>query len=215
MENLTVSFDGEGIVNVVPDEALLSLNVSARSLQSPQEAAALQANKARNLIAYLRNAKVPEGKVSTSNYQCGPVLRYDDVRRENVPTGEYVANQNFEVRVEKSVASQVSAAVVEWASLQQLTFVVSRELNKKKKEEATELAICDAEYRAKKRESRLGIRLGEVLGFTESSGGNHDRRYAAKSFALAGAEAMDCNAPELTAGETEVSTSVVITYKLR
>ena len=214
MKNLTVSFSGEGLVNVVPDEALVNLTVQCTSRVDLGTAISTQAEKAKNLLNYLRGvAKVPESKITTSNYQNGPVKKRDRDTGEYTPTGDFLAVQNLEVRVPRSLAGEVSGQVAKWATVDQTNFVVSRELLKKTREESTELAISDAEYRAKNRAKRLGLSLGKVVGFSESTGGNSNRHYAGGRQMNAMAETLG-GSPELTAGETEVETSVVVTYKL-
>ena len=78
---------------------------------------------------------------------------------------------------------------------------------------AREDAIAKARAQAKLLAKQLGVRLGKIVNFSESSGG-----YAYPMYALGMGGAMDSKSaptPELPVGENTYSASVSVTYEIR
>lgn len=208
-----VSFDGEGVVTVVPDQAVISLAVNARTNTSLEQAVAKQAEQKASVLGLLKALSVETKNISSSGYASGPETEYDNGKQKN--TGWFVVNETVTVKVPTALAGKVAGRTSKWAEVNGVQFVVSRDLTKKSREDATELAIADAEAKAQARAARLKLTLGKLVGFTEGRVSN-SRPQMHRAMAFAAAEAIGGGPDaDLNEGETEVSATVVLTYKLK
>ncbi len=211
-----VSFAGEGFVKVTPNQAVVNLTVNARSNASPEDAVAAQCKRKNSLLEFLQRLKVDDKNILSSGYTNGPELEYDSTKHKNVETGWFLATESVTVRVETALAGKVSGGASKWAKVDGTTFVVSRTLARKTQEEATEIAIADAEAKAAKRATRLKLTLGKLVGFVEGGSGQTPQPQMNRQYSLAGgAEAHSDSQSSLSVGEAEISASVVLAYKLK
>ena len=206
-----VTFDGEGTVTAIPDQVTVSLTVEAKTDTSLQRAVSKQAEQKKSLYELLKQLGVENKNVSSSNYQSAPETEYDNGKHKK--TGFFVATESVVVKVPVALANKVVGQSSKWAEVSGIQVGLSRELANVKREEALELAITAAEAKAAKRATRLGLTLGKIVGFNEGRSSNSSPKMY-RMASLGGAESVDSNA-ELNEGESEVSATVTLTYKLK
>lgn len=199
-----IQVNGEGVVNAAPDELLVSLTVQARA-DKVQAAVSQQAQKMQALLAFLKKSGVEDKAVSTSSYWYG--AEYDYQNNKQVLKG-FASRQQLQVRLPLAKGGAVLEGIAAYGTVDGTTFAVSN--LKELQEQAVNLAIDDAQSRAKRRAEKLGVRLGSVLGFNESGSAPARPRFEKAMRASAMADA----APELPAGEAEIHMSVSVTYEL-
>ncbi len=82
------------------------------------------------------------------------------------------------------------------------------------KDQARAKAIVNAREKAEVLAKQLGVNLGNVVSFSENSGG-YPMMYAAKAMDMAVGASMPERAPELPKGENKITSNVTITYEIR
>jgi len=204
----TVTVMGEGTVSAIPDQVNLFVNIDSFSKGSQQAAMRRQAEKTEIVLSILGQAGVDTrdgGDVTTLNYRFGPKYEYDRTQKKNVLTG-FVATQHLKIRTSLSAAGEVIDVISNHASVNQVSFVVSS--RDELLEMAANLAIDDAQARAKRRAEKLGIELGVIVGFQEGNS------FSPMPIMAKGISAMRVAVPQLPAGETEIRATVSVTYEL-
>lgn len=203
-QTYTVTVSGEAVRPVVPDKVMMSLTVQAEASKQVK-AVELQGAKSQTVMSLLRSLGIPDKDVSNSGYTYGPV--YDYIQGKNKLRG-YQAVQTLTVKAPADRGGSLVDALSVVAEVNGISFFVSnvKELH----EELVNSAIDDARARAERRANRLGVILGPIVGYEESSPDSVEPR---PRMARAMAERAD-SAPELPAGETELRVTVSVTYRL-
>ncbi len=80
--------------------------------------------------------------------------------------------------------------------------------------QAREEAIQDAQDKAKKLAAQLGLSLGEIRGFNEGYAGSPPMPYYDRAVMMNDAGESKAMAPEIPAGQQEVTANVSITYEV-
>ncbi|MCA9370878.1 MAG: SIMPL domain-containing protein [Candidatus Peregrinibacteria bacterium] len=214
MTQFTISVQGQGTVNAVPDIATLNFGVQTGRQKTADGAMKMLTDNMTSVIEAVKAAGVEEKDITTQYLSLNPAYDWNDGRR--VDQG-FEANQSLMVKVRdlEKISAVLDAAVragANQAGSVGFTIDDPEEL----KAQAREDAIADAKMKAEKLAGDLGVRLGRMQGFWEESG------YVGSPMMMR-AEAMDMAggyggggpiAPPVPAGEQEVSVSVNITYRI-
>jgi len=106
----TITVNGSGVVNVVPDIAKLSFGISLQK-KTASEAMNALSEKASNVITTLTNAGVKKEDIKTTSINLRPVYQWDKDSRKNVLVG-YEASESFTVNSSiKNAGNLLSLAV--------------------------------------------------------------------------------------------------------
>lgn len=216
----TVSFNGEGEVVAIPDIAELTFTVSldAKTVADAQADATKKLNSA---LASMKNLGIEDKDIKTVSYTINPKYEYNQIycitvpcpRGESVLTG-YTVSQSILLKIrDTSNAGKVVTALgdIGVSNVSGLTF--SFEDDKAVTVEARDKAIADAKSQAEATAKALGVKLGRITSFYESSGPRP--MYYSKDMALGmGGEATSAVVPSLPTGENTITSNVTITYEL-
>jgi uncharacterized protein YggE len=205
VSGFTVS--GEGIVDVAPDIAVVTLGVTTEATTA---AAALKANsdEQAKVLAALAEAGVDARDIQTSGLNLSPLWDsrgYEDGRPR--VTG-YQASNMVTVRVRDlaSLGGLLDLVVTTGANqLNALTFGLADE--KPARDEARKRAVADAMARAELYAQAAGVTLGKITAFTETMS------YQPPQPMYREAAAMDSGVP-VAGGEVAVTASVMITFAI-
>lgn len=222
----TISFSGYGEVFAVPDIANIYFTIS-KEAKTVKEAQTMVTEVEQKVLAFLKDSKVLDKDIKTSNASFYPKYEYvyatkslapctqygcPPERGKNVITG-YTASESINVKIRntddvgKIVEGLGSLGVTE---LSGPNFSVDDEDGLKA--EARKKAIDDAKMKAKALARDLGVRLGGIVSFTESDGYNPPVYYMKAENA---ADSAGTSAPALPKGENTISSNVTITYKIK
>ncbi len=127
----------------------------------------------------------------------------------------YIATQSITVKVRNTdTANEVRTGLTGLGitNISGPTFSIDDEDSLK--DQAREMAIKNAKAKAEVLAKQLGVRLGEVVSFSENSGG-YPIMYAAKAMDMAVSSMAPERAPELPKGENKITSSVTITYEIK
>lgn len=203
-----ISTTGTGKVRSAPDVAIVTagFTVQGAAVRATQE----EANRRMTgLVAAVKQAGVAEEDIQTSNFSISPRYVYDQGRAPRIDG--YEALQSIEIhirnldRVNDVLAAAGSAGATNIGGLQ-FTIDDPQRIQSEARGKAIDAARTEALTIAR----QLGVRLGRIIAFNESTGGA-TRPYYAKEMAL---DIGGGGAPTVEQGSTEVATSVTVTYEL-
>ena len=201
---------GEGVVNVVPDRAWITLSAESRA-NSPREAQQKNAQAMTPVLDKLKSAGVPAEAIRTVGYDLQQ--EFDFVNNRRVSRG-YVARNTVDVRVDTvdRVGELLEIAVTSGAtSVSGLRFDLKD--RGKYEREALRLATSDARMRADAVAAGAGRAVSQVLRVEEQRAGGPvpmPRLAMAREVAQA-----DAGAPAISTGQMEIRAQVTMTASLK
>lgn len=214
----TITVTGTGKASAAPTVAHVSFTVQETGAVV-SEVQTRATKKTDTALAALKDLSIDEKDITTSGYSVSP--QYETAScfggmcpQTNAKIIGYQVTQSVEVKVrDVSKAGEVLGALG-GAGVQNISgpnFTVDDD--SAVKDEAREMAIKDAQAKAKTLAKQLHVDLGNVVSFAETSGG-----YPMPMYAKAGMAMMDSAAvstPTIPAGTQETNTTVSITYEIR
>lgn len=211
----TISITGHGEVASVPDIANISFTIS-KEAKTVKEAQALVTEIETKALALLKENKVAENDIKTTNSSFNPKYKYEykgAYYPQNSVIVGYEVYETIEVKVRdidnvgKLIEGLGSAGV---SNLNGPNFAIDEEDTLKA--EARREAIEDAKIKAEELAKDLGVKLGKIVSFNENNYGGVPIYYAKASLE---ADTLSSSAPSLPKGENTISSDVTIVYKIR
>jgi uncharacterized protein YggE len=205
----TISISGEGKVTAIPDIASVTLGMENTSLDI-QAAQKKNSDTINALITQLKALGIDAKDIQTVNYSILP--QYDYSSGKQVLTG-YSISQNITVKIRKT--DQVSA-VLKIAGDLKLNQVggLSFDIDQPEiyQQQARTIALQNAKDKAEALAKIMGVKLGKVISFSESSSYNAPYPlYAAKSDLGIGGGGT---APSVAPGSQDIIIDATIVYEL-
>ena len=203
-----LNFSGEGKVYTKPDIALVTLSVVTNS----STVAGVQdknTKKMNSVIDFLKKTGIEDKDIKTTNYQLYPQYNYEYTKIPQIIG--YEITQSLEVKIRnldkvgEILEGSTNAGVNQVSSLY---FKVDKD--EVFKSQARALAIIDAKKKAEETARQLGIKLGKLTGFSESSGYNPYPIYAKSAEGMGGGGAT----PDIQVGENEILVNVTLTFEI-
>jgi uncharacterized protein len=208
----TISVTGKGEVLVKPDIANFSFTVSEEG--SAVAVAQDKANKKMEaILEFLKKNAINESDIKTSAYNIYP--RYDYRPYGKQTLAAYVVSQTIDVKVRRlEDAGKLLSGIGEFGAIQVsgLTFSVDKEDELVR--EARNKAIQDAREQANILAESLGVKLGKITAFYETSPYQPRPLYYKDSVSL-GSEGAANQSTQVPGGESEITSTVSITYQIR
>ncbi len=203
---------GTGIVTVTPDIAVLSLGVSDQET-SVAAAQAKTADAMNKVMTALKQNGVADKDIRTTNYSIQQVTRWDNTKNESIVTGYKVSNMvTVKIRsIDKTgaVIDAVAAAGGDATRINGVSFSVDKP--ESYYTEARGKAMADARARADQLASLAGVKLGNALYITESTGFYQPPVPVMRAEAGGAAPAP---ATAISPGETEITLNVQVAYAI-
>lgn len=215
-----ISVTAEGEVMAVPDVAVITFTVEKEG-KTAKEAQGLVNEMVTKILTYTKEQKIEDKDIKSEYGGVNPkykstqiyCITYPCPQGESVIVG-YTATQSITIKVRNADnANEVRTGLAGLGvtNIAGPTFSIDDE--EALKEEARGKAIEKARAKAKVLAKELHVRLGDVVSFSENSGG-YPMMYAnamMKSDVMTAAEV----APALPKGENKITSSVTITYKIK
>lgn len=213
----TITVSGEGEVTAVPDIATVTITVreSAKTVAEAQE---LVEKKVIAAINSLANLGVEEKDRRTLYYNVNPKYEYYSTGgyAQNSRIVGYEVSQTVEIKIRNvDVAGDVIGALggANITEISGPTFTIDDE--DKLQAQAKEQAIEEAREKARATAKALGMRLGEVVQYSEDAGGYYpyarDATMNQAAYGKGGALGPEVTLPT---GENTIKSRVTITYTL-
>src|SRR3989344_5564142 len=206
INQITVS--GEGKVYVKPDIALVNLGVTTTGLTTA-DVIKKNTEKMNAVIKAVKDAGVEEKDIKTTNYSLSPLYNYTEAAGR-VFQG-YTLDQSIEVKIRDfaKVGDILQQAVAKGANLtNNLQFTI--ENPEQFKQEARANAVEQAKEKAKNLAEASGIVLGRLVNINESF---YPYPLYERAIGLGGG-VME-SAPSIQSGQTEITVTVNLTYRVK
>jgi len=214
----TIQVSGNGEVYAKPDLAVSVFSVVTEK-ETVEEAFSENTRKMNGIIQAMKDEGVEEKDLKTTSFNIYP--RYDWRKTEDLsfyPEGErvlvgYEITQSLQVKIrDLEKVGQIVQKATEAGSNQvgSLQFIVDQE--EEFKSQAREDAIKQAKEKAQELASQLGVRLGNIVGFSES--GYVPVYYSYKDSAVGMGGSEESAAPQIEAGENKIEVNVYVTYEI-
>jgi len=204
--------NGEGKVTAVPDVAILSLGIEAQGA-SVAEAKAQAAEAMEQVMTALAGEGVAEKDIQTRYYNIQRVTRWDNDKEQEVVIGYRVTNtvtaKIREIEKAGAVIDAVAAAGGDLTRIDSIGFTIDDPSGYY--EEARQIAVADAEAKAKQLADVAGVELGKPTYISESSyvpGPIYRQDMVEKA---AGAPAVET---PISPGEMEITLNVQLAYAI-
>ncbi len=216
-----ITVNGTADVLTTPDIATFSFTVSQEA-PVVADAQKKSTDKMNAILAYIKKAGVADKDVKTSSYNTYP--RYDYVAQPNSAPyygqgkqvlAAYVVSQTIEVKVRKmDDAGKILSGVGSLGAtdISGLNFSVDKQTDVER--QARDKAISDAREQANILARSLGVSLGRIVNFSESSSGRPYPIMYAKDMAMSSG-AVAPQAANIPSGENKVTSNVTITYEIK
>lgn len=215
----TINVNGEGEVFAIPDTAEFTYTVTEEA-ESVAEAQQSVTERANSITDFLQNNGVEETDLKTTSYNVNPRYEYQDRSGfPRPPQGErslvgYEVSQTTRVTVRDT--SEVGGLLGglgerDVSSVSDVSFTV--EDKDGVRQEARSKAITDAQEKAEKLADQLGVQLGSVVNFNEST--DQPRLFYETADTARGGDAQSSvSTPEVSPGENRITSRVNITYEI-
>ncbi|MFA6259624.1 MAG: SIMPL domain-containing protein [Candidatus Peribacteraceae bacterium] len=210
---LSVTGIGEAKLSAEPDLAQITLGVQTGRQPTAPEAMDTLRQSMSAILAALREQGIEEKDVQTSNLSLYPASDWID--GEQVPRG-YEASQNVTVTVRDiaKTGDTISAATAAGSNYVSGAQFTVEDVSALRSQGRTE-AIARAREEAKNLAAELGMRLGDLAGFSEDISPYNMTSYAKGIGGYGGAEGMGGGDMDMPAGQQEYTVRVYLTYRLR
>jgi uncharacterized protein len=232
----TIVVSGHGEMLAVPDIATFSFSVVAdkATVADAQASATATANA---ITTYLTGAGVDTKDIQTTNYSVQPQYAYSqaacpEMAPTNLPnlpgssgsvtycppgkqvlTG-YEVDQTTTVKVRDTTkAGDLLAGVGTKGATQVSGLTFTFDDPEAVQAEARDKAIADAKQKADTLAKSLGVSLVRVVSFNENSGGQNPQPVMFNSMAATASAAPV--APTISAGQSDITDDVSVTYEIR
>ena len=204
----TISVTGEGKVSAKPDIGQISLSVvsNAKTVAIAQKD---NTDKMNKIIQAMKDLGIKEEDQKTTNYNVSPSYQYFNGRSEIIG---YDITQTLEVKIRdlEKVSDILGKAAASGANqVGSLSFTFDNP--EKLKTEARQKAIDNAKTKAQDLAGSLGVSLGKVVSFSESSSGQPVPIYYAGDVLGKGGGG---GTPEVQTGQNEINIGVSISYEI-
>jgi len=207
-ENI-ISLTGTGTVKAEPDLAVIQLGVETRA-SSAGEAQRLNAERMAGVIAALQEVGIGEEDMWTAGFTLTPLTKYPAGGGVAEILG-YLCRNSLTVQLDdmEAVGRILDLAVAAGANqISSVYFTLSQDLRKTLQDQATTMAVEDAEAKAQLLAEAAGVQLISPTSLSLSVGYQPEYRVFMEA-----AVPMPTPAPTpILPGEVEVTVTVYVTY---
>lgn len=207
----TFTVTGEGEITAKPDMAVVSLSVKEK--QATVKEVTQKGNEAMGkVIAAVKGVGVSEDDIKTTQYSLYPSYHYP--RGAEAVLDGYELNQTIRVEVKDlaKVEDVLDKGVKAGANqVGQISFEIDDD--SEQRNQAREEAFADARKKAEQMAKAAGVRVGDVITFSES-GGNYYPEPMYRTYGMDMAMEETAMAPSIEPGSQDVNVTVSVTYEI-
>lgn len=213
---LELTFSAEGKVSVTPDIALLNFGVTIDGLDIPT-ITKQNTDKMNAIISMLKDTEKIDAKdITTTQYSVEP--KYEYAPRTGVRTSKgYTITQQIAVKVRDftkigDILSQATTLGANLVGNLQFTIEDSEKVN----QQARDKAIATAKAKAQATADAAGMKLGKIVNIQDSVYPYYGYSLSSKeAVGVGGGSNVTAPAPQIEAGQNEVTANVSITYRIK
>lgn len=213
LERDSVTITGEGRVKAIPDVGAVTISVITKA-DTAEEAQNQNVEQFNQLVADLKESGIAETDLKTASYNVFPLYNYVDGERQD---NGFQVTQSLDVTIRDldnsgdiiAIGSQNGVNEVSGLSFK----VDDPEIYR---EEARQLALENAKQKAEDLSQTLGVKLGKVISFSESAGGDSMPQPVFSDVAMMEmAEEKAVANPSFEAGDEEIVIYATVVYEVK
>lgn len=205
-----ITVTGEGKAYAKPDIAMVSLGMHSEA-QKSQEAVDKNNQIMNAIIKSVKDLGVDEKDIRTTNYNLTPLYDYTEMGR--IFKG-YSLDQQLQVKIRnfEKISDILDAATSGGANtVGDLQFTIDNP--EAARAEARAKAIEQAKEKAVSLFAQSGLKMGKLINVYEGGYGGCGLGCMAPAYGMGGAMEKDASiAPQIQSGQTEVNSTVTLTY---
>lgn len=204
----TISVSGEGKVVAKPDIGQVSLSVisDASAVVAAQKD---NTDKMNRVIQAMKDLGIKEEDLKTTSYNISPRYQYSPNGRSDIIGYEVAQNMDVKIRDLTKVSDILGKAATAGAN-QVGSLIFTFDNPETLQSQARQKAIDNAKQKAKDLAGSLGVALGKVVSFNESSASQPIPMYASDALGRGGGGAT----PVIQTGQNEIDINVNISYEI-
>lgn len=212
-ESQVITVSGTGEVYAAPDVGLVDISVKTEA-KNVATATTNNSTKMNDIISFIKSQSIEDKDIKTTGFNINPLYSWEDKTGKRNLTGyEVTQTINVKIRDLAKVGSLISGATEKGANdIGSLSFIVDDD--EKVKEEAKNLAIKDAQAKAKNLEKALGVKMVKIINFSESSYAPVTARYENLVYKQLDSSAGGVS-PTIQTGQNKITSTVTITYAIK
>jgi hypothetical protein len=213
-ENQLITVSGTGEVYATPDIGLV--NISVRTEGKDVATATNDSSvKMNDILSFIKVQGVEDKDIKTTGFNINPVYAWEDKTGKRTLTGyEVTQTINVKIRDLTKVGSIISGATEKGANdVSSLSFIVDDD--EAVKEQAKNLAIKDAQAKAKNLEKALGVKMVKIVNFSDNTYNPVYVSYATAEYKMLDSAGSGVTAPSIQTGQNKITSTVTITYAIR
>lgn len=218
-----IYIEGKGEVKTIPDIATLSINVSKEGVTA-KEAQNLLNESVTKAVEYFKTQQIEDKDIKSEYGGLNPKYSYEKEVCYTYPCPVkepkiigYTATQSISVRireVDNANILRTGLADLGITNISGPTFSIDDEDIYKEKAQA--LAIADAKEKAEILAKELGVKLGDIISFSEGVEDDCFGGCGYESMMMdSAAKSVSAPAPTLPKGENTITSKVTITYEIK
>lgn len=223
-KNFQISVSGEGKISVKPDVAAFTFSVRAENakLKFAQDE---NSSRSAKVVQFLKSSGVADKDMKTTYYNISPQYQYprpcpisasypcQQLQSKPIIIG-YEVVSSYEVKIrDLGKAGDIFDGVTSAGATEVNGPSFTVDNPDSAKAETRKIAIENAKAKADVLARDLGVRLGDIVGFSESGNGYPIMFEKAAMSAMGGG--MATPVPSIQPGENEIISTVTITYEIR
>lgn len=212
-ESQVITVSGTGEVYATPDVGLIDISVKTEG-KDVATATNESSVKMNDIISFIKISSVEDKDIKTTGFNINPIYSWEDKTGKRTLTGyEVTQTVNVKIRDLTKVGSIISGATEKGANdIGSLSFIVDDD--EQIKEDAKNLAIKDAQAKAKNLEKALGVKMVKIINFSESSY-NPIYNEITSSYKMLDSAGSGVSIPTISAGQNKITSTVTITYAIK
>ena len=203
----TIVIAGEGKVTAVPDIATIDIGVQTEK-KTVSDAQKENTERMNAIVDKMKSMGIAKEDIKTTTYTIWP--QYDYTNNRQVLRG-YQVSQSVQVKVrdlDKTGDVLGAAGALGANTVSGVNFTIDDPEGLR--QEARMKGLAAAKEKAEALAKAAGVRLGKVVGFSESSGGVPSPIYYAKDSAMG----LGGGSPSIETGSQDVVVDVSVTYEI-
>ncbi len=210
----TINISETGTVYAVPDTAEVTFTTITQNTNIA-DALRNNSNSTNSILDFLKRQGVADADMQTVDFNIYPQYQWQTkgIDLTLYPLGKrvitsYQATQSVQVNIRNNdqIGNVIQGAITAGASqVSGLTFIVGKEDDYK--QQARDLAITQAKARATAIAKSLGVKLGNVVSYTES--------YYAPVYATSAVTTGTGSNLQISVGENKIQATVNISYQIQ
>jgi len=209
LSQYTVTISGEGKETGAPDVAIVDLGVTSEAT-TVKSAQADNTKKMNDIIKAVKDLKVKDADIQTTNYNIYPKYSYESKTGVSSIVG-YTVSQSVRIKVRNlddtgTIISKAGELGANQVSGVQFTLDDSEKL----KSQAREKAIDNAKSKADDLFKKLGVKVGRIVSFSEYSSDGSYPKYA--EYGVGGGGSVT---PSIQTGSLDITINVSLTFEIK